>query len=85
MKTAYCPHCGKETKFKKHLTFGSYLGLVMTLGLWVIAIIFSRSRCTECGALEYRNTDRIIYKEPREERSAPFGKSSPPSQGRSKA
>lgn len=67
MKIAYCQHCGKETKFKKRLTLGSYVGLVLTLGLWSIAIAFSPSICSECGARESRNMERKHYRAPREE------------------
>lgn len=54
MKIAYCKHCGKETRFKRSFGLGTVVGLLLTFGLWVIAMPLYTPRCTECGAKAYR-------------------------------
>lgn len=49
MKTLYCPECGKETGHKRSLGFGTVFAVIVTGGLWLLAILAYPSRCVVCG------------------------------------
>lgn len=40
MYMAYCPNCKKETGYKRSLGFGTLFAVVLTGGLWLVAIYF---------------------------------------------
>jgi hypothetical protein len=52
MKMMYCSNCGKSTGHKRALGFGTLFMVLLTGGLWLIAIPFYPLRCIICG-----NTD----------------------------
>jgi hypothetical protein len=49
MYMAYCPNCKKETGHKRYLGFGTLFAVILTGGLWLIAILFYPTRCIACG------------------------------------
>jgi hypothetical protein len=49
MYMAYCPNCKKETGYKRSIGFGTLFAVILTGGLWLIAILFYPTRCAVCG------------------------------------
>lgn len=49
MQTAYCPACKKETGFQRKLGFGTFFAVIITGGLWLLALPFYPKRCAICG------------------------------------
>jgi hypothetical protein len=49
MQMIQCPNCGKLTGFKRALGFGTFFMVVITGGLWLLAILFYPLRCIACG------------------------------------
>jgi len=49
MKMIYCRNCGKSTGHKRALGFGTLFMVLLTGGLWLIAIPFYPLRCIICG------------------------------------
>jgi hypothetical protein len=49
MQMIQCPNCGKLTGFKRNLGFGTLFMVVITAGLWLLAIPFYPLRCITCG------------------------------------
>ena len=49
MQMIQCPNCGKLTGFKRALGFGTFFMVVITGGLWLLAILFYPLRCITCG------------------------------------
>jgi len=49
MKVAYCPNCGQETGFQRKLGFGTFFAVILTGGLWLLALPFYPKRCNICG------------------------------------
>ena len=49
MQMIQCPNCGKLTGFKRDLGFGTFFLVVITGGLWLLAILFYPLRCITCG------------------------------------
>jgi hypothetical protein len=49
MQMLQCPNCGKLTGFKRNLGFGTFFMVVITAGLWLLAIPFYPVRCINCG------------------------------------
>ena len=49
MELIYCPNCGKRSGFKRALGFGTFFVVLITLGLWLLAIPFYPARCINCG------------------------------------
>jgi hypothetical protein len=49
MEMILCPNCGKLTGFKRALGFGTFFAVIITAGLWLIAIPFYPKRCITCG------------------------------------
>ena len=52
MKFYYCPHCGRETGHKRALGWGTFFAVLLTGGLWLLAIPFYPKRCIICGSKE---------------------------------
>ena len=50
MKFYYCPHCGRETGHKRALGWGTFFAVLLTGGLWLLAIPFYPKRCIICGS-----------------------------------
>lgn len=50
MYMAYCSNCRKETGHKRCLGFGTFFAVILTGGLWLIAILFYPERCIICGS-----------------------------------
>jgi|ERR1035437_5025585 hypothetical protein len=49
MQMIQCTNCGKLSGFKRALGFGTFFMVVLTLGLWLLAIPFYPMRCINCG------------------------------------
>ncbi|MFZ0319644.1 MAG: hypothetical protein WAL56_11005 [Candidatus Sulfotelmatobacter sp.] len=49
MEMIFCPNCGKLTGFKRALGFGTFFAVLITGGLWLLAIPFYPKRCITCG------------------------------------
>ncbi len=49
MKVAYCPNCGQETGSQRKLGFGTFFAVILTGGLWLLALPFYPKRCNICG------------------------------------
>jgi hypothetical protein len=49
MKMIFCPNCGKLTGYKRALGFGTFFAVLLTAGLWLLAIPFYPKRCITCG------------------------------------
>ena len=49
MKVSYCPNCGQETGFQRKLGFGTFFAVILTGGLWLLALPFYPKRCNICG------------------------------------
>lgn len=56
MEYYYCPNCGKERGYKRALGWGTFFAVVITGGLWILAIPFYPKRCIACGKKEGRTT-----------------------------
>lgn len=50
MKVRYCPTCGKDTGHQRRLGFGTFFAVVLTGGLWLLALPFYPKRCIVCGS-----------------------------------
>jgi len=50
MKMIHCSNCGKTTGHKRALGFGTLFMVLLTGGLWLIAIPFYPVRCIVCGS-----------------------------------
>ena len=50
MEMLQCSNCNKLTGFKRHLGLGTIIGILLTCGLWVLAIPFYPKRCIVCGS-----------------------------------
>ena len=49
MQMIQCPNCGKLTGFKRALGFGTFFMVLLTCGLWLLAIPLYPARCMTCG------------------------------------
>ena len=49
MEMIFCPNCGKLTGYKRALGFGTFFAVLLTAGLWLLAIPFYPKRCITCG------------------------------------
>ncbi|RLC35975.1 hypothetical protein DRH29_05420 [candidate division Kazan bacterium] len=49
MDFSYCSNCGKKTGHKRFLGFGTFFAVVLTAGVWILAIPFYPKRCIICG------------------------------------
>jgi len=49
MQMIHCPNCCKLTGFKRDIGFGTFFLVVITGGLWLLAVLFYPSRCIVCG------------------------------------
>lgn len=50
MEMLYCQNCKKTTAHKRSLGFGTLLAVLITGGIWLIAILFYPQRCIACGS-----------------------------------
>jgi hypothetical protein len=62
MKMAYCQNCGKNTGHKRVLGLGTFFAVILTGGLWLLAIPGYPERCCVCGVskeevLEHQELD----------------------------
>jgi hypothetical protein len=65
MEMIFCPNCEKLTGFKRALGFGTFFAVLITAGLWLLAIPFYPKRCITCGfaksdAVPWYQTWRLI-------------------------
>jgi hypothetical protein len=49
MEMIFCPNCGKLKGYKRALGFGTFFAVLLTAGLWLLAIPFYPKRCITCG------------------------------------
>lgn len=49
MRMEDCPNCGKKTGHKAALGWGTFFAVILTGGLWLLAIPFYPKRCIVCG------------------------------------
>jgi hypothetical protein len=49
MEMIFCPNCGKLTGYKRAIGFGTFFAVLLTAGLWLLAIPFYPKRCITCG------------------------------------
>ena len=56
MEMLNCQNCGKRTGHKRTLGFGTFFAVVITFGLWILAIPFYPKRCIICGELKSVNS-----------------------------
>lgn len=49
MLQMYCANCGRTMGFKRSLGVGTVIAIVLTGGLWLLAIPFYPRRCINCG------------------------------------
>lgn len=49
MEMIFCPNCNKLTGYKRAIGFGTFFAVVLTAGLWLLAIPFYPKRCITCG------------------------------------
>ena len=49
MKTAWCPVCEKEVGYARRLGVGTVIAIVLTFGLWLLALPLYPKRCTICA------------------------------------
>lgn len=52
MKAKMCPNCEAVLGFKRSIGIGTLILVLITGGLWLIAIPFYPLRCTKCGLSE---------------------------------
>lgn len=50
MRMEQCSNCDKTTGHKRALGWGTLFAVILTAGLWLIAIPFYPTRCVACGA-----------------------------------
>lgn len=61
MKMLYCLDCGKKTGHKRDLGFGTFFAVLVTGGLWLLAIPSYPLRCVVCGSTEVRVGGLLTY------------------------
>jgi hypothetical protein len=49
MEMIFCPNCGKLTGYKRALGFGTFFAVLLTAGIWLLALPFYPKRCIICG------------------------------------
>ncbi len=49
MEKYYCTNCNKKTGHKRSIGLGTLLAVILTGGLWLLAIFFYPKRCILCG------------------------------------
>jgi len=49
MEMIFCPNCNKLTGYKRVIGFGTFFAVLLTAGLWLLAIPFYPKRCITCG------------------------------------
>jgi len=47
-KIKYCTLCERKVEPKVHYTFYTFLLVISTFGLWIIALAFYRKKCPIC-------------------------------------
>jgi hypothetical protein len=51
MISAHCASCARVTGHKRALGWGTFFAVLLTAGLWLLAIPFYQKRCMICGGL----------------------------------
>jgi len=61
MKQRHCHKCERITRYRPKVGIGSWICIVLTLGLWAVVIkLFYRNRCSGCG-LTRRQANKIAF------------------------
>ena len=50
MQTVYCNLCERKVGAKRAFGWGTFFAVVLTSGLWLLALPFYPIRCTVCGS-----------------------------------
>jgi hypothetical protein len=50
MKDRPCESCARQTGFGRVFGWGTFLGVLLTGGLWLVAMPFYPRRCVVCGS-----------------------------------
>ncbi len=58
MEMIFCPNCNKLTGYKRVIGFGTFFAVLLTAGVWFLAIPFYPKRCITCGL---RKSDSIPW------------------------
>jgi len=45
----YCPHCGRQTVHRRRIGRGTWATVILTGGIWLLALPFYAVRCVDCG------------------------------------
>ena len=45
----YCLHCERQTVHKRRIGRGTWAAVILTGGLWLLALPFYAVRCVDCG------------------------------------
>jgi len=45
----FCPNCNKLNGYKRALGFGTFFAVLLTAGIWLVAVPFYPKRCISCG------------------------------------
>jgi hypothetical protein len=49
MQRAFCSDCGSQRPFRRAFGWGTFFGVLITGGVWLLALPFYPLRCTQCG------------------------------------
>jgi hypothetical protein len=52
-----CDYCKKETAHKRVIGIGTFIAVILTLGLWLLVIPFYPARCIHCGTAKWSAID----------------------------
>jgi hypothetical protein len=60
-----CPSCQRVTGHKRALGWGTFFAVVLTGGLWLLALPLYKARCVICGTLPTEAGPRVVSEEAR--------------------
>jgi hypothetical protein len=63
MIAAHCPSCQRVTGHKRALGWGTFFAVVLTGGIWFLALPFYKQRCVICGTLPSEMPRRALSDE----------------------
>ena len=53
MRYLYCENCQKKSGYKRSYGWGTFFAILLTAGLWFLALPFYPLRCMNCGNESY--------------------------------
>jgi hypothetical protein len=45
----YCLQCGRQTVHRRRIGRGTWVAVILTCGIWLLALPFYAVRCVDCG------------------------------------